>query len=65
MAVMPRKCTSRAPWKAVKQRVNSESWIGFQITQPENHLDDDDQDDADIEQLLHGVVMRDVVMREA
>ena len=57
IATMPRKCTSRAPWKPQNSRVNSESCIGFQIAQPDSTCTTIDHDDAGVEQLLHGVVV--------
>jgi len=63
MAAIRRKCASRAPWKSTNSAVSSENCTGFQIASPED-LEDADRDDAGVEQFLHRVVMRQVVVPE-
>ena len=65
IATMPKKWTSRAVWKL--RRTSAARWencTGFQIARPDRHLDDPDDDDADIEQPLHHVVEGEVVVGE-
>ena len=55
-----KKCTRRTFWKLPNSAKKNENCTGFHSVRPDSRISSPHSDDADVEQLLHGVVARGV-----